>query len=81
MPEDLERVVLRYLAKDPAERFPDAESLEGALAACSCAGEWSRDRAARCWHDASPSAATPGIHGFAAARRPIVGLIVRADRR
>ena len=63
MPEDLERVVLRCLAKDPAERFPDAESLEGALAACSCAGEWGQDRAARWWYDASPSAgATLGIH-------------------
>ena len=37
IPEDLERVVLRCLAKDPAERFPDAESLEQALADCACA--------------------------------------------
>jgi eukaryotic-like serine/threonine-protein kinase len=53
VPEDLERVVLRCLAKEPAERFRDAESLEGALGACSCAGEWDQDRAARWWHDAS----------------------------
>ena len=32
IPEDLERVVLRCLAKDPTERFPDAASLERALA-------------------------------------------------
>ncbi len=32
IPEDLERVVLRCLAKDPADRFPDALSLERASA-------------------------------------------------
>ena len=52
IPEDLERVVLRCLAKDPAERFPDAESLERALGACACAGDWDQDRAARWWQDA-----------------------------
>ena len=56
VPEDLECVVLRCLAKEPAERFPDAESLEGALGACSCAGEWGQDRAARWWHDEGRSA-------------------------
>ena len=63
VPEDLERVVLRCLAKAPDERFPDAQSLEGALGACSCAGEWGQDRAARWWYDASRSAVeTPGVH-------------------
>jgi len=52
IPEDLERVLLRCLAKDPAERFPDAEALEQALSACACAGDWDRDRAARWWRDA-----------------------------
>ena len=32
LPEDLERIVMRCLAKAPADRFPDAESLELALA-------------------------------------------------
>ena len=54
VPEDLERVVLRCLAKEPTERFPDAESLERALGACSCAGYWDRVRAARWWQDADP---------------------------
>ena len=49
VPEDLERVVLRCLAKDPAERFPDAESLERALADCACAGDWDPDQAAQWW--------------------------------
>jgi serine/threonine-protein kinase len=37
LPPDLEAVVLRCLEKDPAQRFPDADSLERALAACACA--------------------------------------------
>jgi eukaryotic-like serine/threonine-protein kinase len=52
VPEDLERVVLRCLAKDPAERFPDAEGLEQALGECACARDWDRDRAARWWQGA-----------------------------
>ena len=52
VPEDLERVVLRCLAKDPAERFPDACGLERALGGCACAGDWDRGRAARWWQDA-----------------------------
>jgi serine/threonine-protein kinase len=56
VPADLERVVLRCLAKDPADRFPDAGSLQKALAACGCAGDWDADRAARWWCDARASA-------------------------
>jgi tRNA A-37 threonylcarbamoyl transferase component Bud32 len=52
IPEDLERVVLRCLAKDAAERFPDAESLERALGLCACAGDWDQERAVRWWRDA-----------------------------
>jgi serine/threonine-protein kinase len=37
VPADLQAVVLRCLAKDPAERFPDAPSLEQALAGCQTA--------------------------------------------
>jgi serine/threonine-protein kinase len=58
IPEDLEQVVLRCLAKDPAERFPDAESLEQALCGCSCAADWDRKRAARWWRDADRPQAT-----------------------
>jgi eukaryotic-like serine/threonine-protein kinase len=36
LPHDLEAVVLRCLEKDPEKRFPDAESLERALARCAC---------------------------------------------
>jgi serine/threonine-protein kinase len=51
IPEDLERVVLRCLAKLPDQRFPDAEALEQALGACACAGDWDQGRAARWWQD------------------------------
>ena len=60
IPEDLERVVLRCLAKDPAERYPDAEGLEQALCQCACAGDWHRDRAARWWRDADAGDHEPG---------------------
>ena len=43
---DLWAVVLRCLAKDADARFPDAASLDAALAACSCAGRWTEARAA-----------------------------------
>ncbi len=49
LPEDLERVVLRCLAEDPADRYPDAESLGKALASCVCAGEWDMHDAVVWW--------------------------------
>jgi tRNA A-37 threonylcarbamoyl transferase component Bud32 len=52
IPEDLERVVLRCLTKDAADRFANAESLERALRECACSGDWDQDRAARWWRDA-----------------------------
>jgi serine/threonine-protein kinase len=60
IPEDLERVVLRCLAKDPAKRFVDAEALEQALGECACAGDWDRKRAARWWRDAGQTSAKFG---------------------
>jgi serine/threonine protein kinase len=63
IPEDLERIVLRCLAKDAADRFPDAESLELALGECACTGEWDRERAAHWWRTADrvPAARTLAI--------------------
>lgn len=49
LPEDLERVVLRCLEADPADRYPDAESLGEALAICVSAGEWGVREAAAWW--------------------------------
>jgi eukaryotic-like serine/threonine-protein kinase len=36
VPEDLERVVLRCLEKDPDDRFLDAGELDRAFAECRC---------------------------------------------
>jgi serine/threonine-protein kinase len=61
VPEDLEGVVLRCLAKDPAERFPDAEALEHALGECACARDWDRARAVRWWRDAEAADREPSL--------------------
>lgn len=49
IPADLEEIILRCLSKNPRDRFPDAESLEQALAECSCADQWDRQQAAAWW--------------------------------
>jgi serine/threonine-protein kinase len=49
IPMDLERVVLRCLAKAPPDRFADAEGVDRALRECACALDWDRERAARWW--------------------------------
>jgi eukaryotic-like serine/threonine-protein kinase len=49
VPRDLERVVLRCLSKEPADRFPDSESLEKAMGNCACVVDWDQDRAAQWW--------------------------------
>jgi eukaryotic-like serine/threonine-protein kinase len=49
VPAELEKIVVRCLAKDPNDRFPDARSLEQALAACRTSTEWSAKEAANWW--------------------------------
>jgi len=49
VPADLERVILRCLAKSPDDRFPTAESMARALAECDGAEAWSRAEAAAWW--------------------------------
>ena len=51
VPRDLERVILRCLAKKPEDRFPDADRLEQALAECAVAGQWTQAHAARWWQE------------------------------
>ena len=48
---DLERVVLRCLAKRPEDRFQDAEGLERALSGCASADRWTQSDAARWWRE------------------------------
>jgi serine/threonine-protein kinase len=49
--QDLEEVILMCLRKNPDERFPDAESLDMALATCDAVGDWDAERAADWWRD------------------------------
>jgi serine/threonine-protein kinase len=49
VPPDLERVVLRCLAKRPADRFPTARALGDALAGCASAADWGPNRAEAWW--------------------------------
>jgi serine/threonine-protein kinase len=50
-PEDLGKIVLRCLAKDPTERFPDVSDLDRALAGCEAAGRWGEPEAAAWWQE------------------------------
>jgi eukaryotic-like serine/threonine-protein kinase len=52
-PDDLEAVILRCLAKQPENRFPDVRQLELTLASCRSAGEWTSENAAAWWHAAA----------------------------
>jgi eukaryotic-like serine/threonine-protein kinase len=51
IPEDLEHVVVRCLAKNADDRFANATSLDLALGACACAADWDQHRAARWWRE------------------------------
>jgi eukaryotic-like serine/threonine-protein kinase len=67
VPADLEAVVLRCLAKEPAERYADAESLEMALAGCPSAETWSVKESARWWRgraDAHGKGGSDGVNDW-----------------
>ncbi len=49
VPADLERIVMRCLAKNPQERYPTARALREALADCEAAGRWTHAEAAEWW--------------------------------
>ena len=63
VPEDLERIVLRCLAKQPPERFSSVEALDAALAACAAAGGWTQDQARVWWRDANLHRPAPPAEG------------------
>lgn len=60
VPEDVEQIVLRSLAKKPEERFQNATDLAHALADCVLAGRWNRDDARRWWLSVSETAPAIG---------------------
>jgi serine/threonine protein kinase len=55
IPTDLEDVVLRCMSRSLDARFPDARSLEKALASCRCQAEWNEDHAAAWWKQFDPT--------------------------
>jgi serine/threonine-protein kinase len=59
LPADLEQVILRCLAKAPADRYPDAEALGQALAGCAAARDWDARQAARWWQEWKGGTNTP----------------------
>ncbi len=58
VPADLERVILRCLAKSPDDRFQDVDSLEQALAECAAADRWTQWHAVSWWRENDPTIAT-----------------------
>jgi predicted Ser/Thr protein kinase len=59
LPADLEAIVLRCLAKSPADRYPTAAELERALASCAAAADWSAERAREWWQRRGGTATPP----------------------
>lgn len=49
VPNDLEAIIMRLLAKKPKERYESAADLDSALASCSSAGEWTANDAVDWW--------------------------------
>lgn len=55
IPEDLDRLVLRCLEKDPAERPQTADELSELLLSCDLPDSWSSDAARAWWDQNAPS--------------------------
>ncbi|HKE14162.1 MAG TPA: serine/threonine-protein kinase [Kofleriaceae bacterium] len=75
VPPDLDAIILRCLAKDPADRFASADLLRAHLEGCELANAWSSSDARDWWHlhpriapPHRPTAAPPGRQPLFVAR-------------
>jgi serine/threonine-protein kinase len=59
VPADLERVIIRCLAKRPEDCFQYVDSLEQALAQCAAADRWTQADASRWWREKDWTDAAP----------------------
>jgi len=80
IPPDLERVVLRCLAKDRADRHDDALALWHALRQCKSARDWDQERASAWWAEHGPSIRVRRLRAHEAVERSDT-LAVAFDRR
>jgi eukaryotic-like serine/threonine-protein kinase len=62
LPDDLEAIVLRCLAKAPAERYQTANELWSALMACAGAGQWTSADAQAWWQKRGDATARETVH-------------------
>jgi hypothetical protein len=49
VPRDLDQIILKCLARNPHDRYQDANNLLAAFDACSAADTWGREQAAQWW--------------------------------
>ncbi len=59
IPEELERIILRCLAKSPEDRYQTVEELAGDLAACEGSDTWGPQQAAQWWKERPQKPVTP----------------------
>jgi serine/threonine-protein kinase len=61
IPESVERVILKCLEKDPADRPQTADELSALLADCAFDESWTQKRAAEWWRLHLPDSELPGV--------------------
>jgi serine/threonine protein kinase len=79
-PRDLERVILKCLAKSPSDRFPGASALQRALASCADTTPWHPEQSAEWWAALRRLHATEASVPPAAATGAETAVIDLADR-
>jgi serine/threonine-protein kinase len=65
VPPELERIIMRCLAKDPDDRYADAGALCRDLERCAAAIPWDADRARAWWNAVATAEPTPATRGAA----------------